>query len=360
MNPETPPTNIVDFLASKGIYPTRWQPHRPKDAYLYLCPFHADTNPSFSVHEDYKRWKCWTCGSGGIKKLTEMFGDDYTPPVRPTTKEKKTRTKGGGRFAGCTLSELAQAKNLPIEHLRSLGWQDATYAGKSVVAIPYQNGIRYRVGLTGDRFRWGKNTKVRLYGLDKLEEYRSSGWVLFVEGETDVAAGRLMDLPVIGVPGAATWKDEWVHQFQGCQIYVWKEPDQAGETFAKKLAESFWDVRIVEAPEGIKDLCELHDQCGDGAQGFFLSFWQRFRKTGRQRSPKMSELRIVISYLLSVVLTFILRRMKRPGKDGPATIASTIRVRGIYAVKRPVVNMRWSRRLGIAGTLTKTVNTNSV
>ncbi len=30
-----------------------------------LCPFHPDTNPSFSVYENSQRYRCWACGAQG-------------------------------------------------------------------------------------------------------------------------------------------------------------------------------------------------------------------------------------------------------------------------------------------------------
>jgi hypothetical protein len=259
-----------DILAERGNFPAKEQPHKPKDAYLYLCPFHADTDPSLSVHEDRVQWKCWAgCGSGGPGELRRLFGDNYVAPPRPAPAQKKSQ-KSETQIAGCTLAQLAKAKGLPIEYLRSLGWHDTTYAGKPAVAIPWPGGTHYRVNLDGKpKYLWAKGNKVSILGLDQLEIIRHIGWVLFVEGETDLAAGRLMGLPVVAIPGASTWKAEWALQFQGCQVYVWKEPGVGGETFMSKLADSFWDINVIDAPDGIKDLCDLHDQAGEGAVDFF-------------------------------------------------------------------------------------------
>jgi DNA primase len=259
-----------DILAQHGHFPAKEQPNKTKDAFLFRCPFHADTDPSFSLHADRQRWKCWAgCGQGGPKELLKRFGDDYVPPPKPAPAPKKAK-QTNNNIIGCTLGQLAKAKGLPVEYLRSLGWRDTTYSGKPAVAIPWPGGIHYRVNLDEKpKYLWKKGNKVSILGIERLEQIRRTGWVLIVEGETDYVAGLLMGLPVVAIPGASTWKDDWTLQFQGCHIYIWKEPGPGGESMAKKLAQAFWTVNIIEAPAGIKDLCELYDQSGAGARDFF-------------------------------------------------------------------------------------------
>jgi hypothetical protein len=284
----------LEILRQRGIVPAKEQPHKPKDAYLFQCPLpgHRDTNPSFSVHQGGNQWKCWSCGQdGGPTKLLQLLDGPAITPL-PKISAPKPKQKGTS-FTGCTLAQLSRAKNLTIEHLRNLGWYNTIYAGKPAVAIPYLDGLRYRVGLTGkDRFRWARGSKVGILGIDRLEAIRRIGWVLFVEGETDFAAGRLMGLPVMGIPGAGTWKDEWSLQFQGCQIYAWKEQDKGGETFVEKLGQSFWDIQIIDAPAGIKDLCDLYGQAGQGAGEFFeklKSEARRWRQTDSRKNVPHKE-----------------------------------------------------------------------
>jgi hypothetical protein len=263
-------SSSFDILAGRGHFPEREQPHRPKDAFLYRCPFHLDSNPSFSLHEDRMRWKCWAgCGQGGPGELLQRFGDGYVAPVRPAPKPKKVKSKSSS-FSGCALHQLSEAKGLPIQYLRSLGWHDTNYCGRTVVAIPWPGGTHYRINLDGKpKYLWKKGSKVSILGIDRLEEIRRGGWVLVAEGETDFAAGRLMGLPVVAIPGASTWQNEWTLQFQGCHIYVWKEPGPGGESMVRSLAKAFWMVNVIEAPAGIKDLVDLRDQSGAGAVDFF-------------------------------------------------------------------------------------------
>jgi hypothetical protein len=265
-------TTTLELLAAYGHFPVKAHPHRPKDAYLFLCPFHADTHPSLSVHADGTRWKCWAgCGQGGAAQMRDMLGGGTVPRL-PTaaSSPKKPVQKAAAPLQGCTLEQVADARGLPLAYLRSLGWRDATYAKVPAVAVPWPGGTHYRVNLDGKpKYKWQQGAQVSILGIERLEAVRRLGWVLFVEGETDYAAGLLLGLPVMALPGASTFKTEWAVQFQGCQIYVWQEPGQGGQTMVARLGEAFWDITIIAAPPGIKDLCDLYDQAGEGARALF-------------------------------------------------------------------------------------------
>jgi hypothetical protein len=261
-----------DILVERRHFPVKEQPHKPKDAWLYLCPFHADTDPSFSVHENGNQWKCWVCGiGGGPGELRRLFGDNYVAPPKPAPAQKESK-KSDTQIDGCTLAQLAEARGFTVKQLRSVGWYEEVYQGKTTITMPYKSMFRRRVSLNGGvKVKSQYRKPLELYDPhNRLEEIRRGEWVLFVEGETDTVAGWLIGLPVIGVPGASSFKKEWALQFQGIkEVYAWKEPDQGGETFVNKLAEAFCGVKVIEPPDGIKDLCELHDQAGEGALDFF-------------------------------------------------------------------------------------------
>jgi hypothetical protein len=290
-HPTAQEPTTLELLASRGIFPVKTHTQHPKDYYQFLCPLpgHAnDRNPSFYVHQDGIRWKCFVCGLGGRQgTLIRLLGSEPIARTPKPPKPAKKATKKEQTINGCTLAQLAAAKNLPIEFLRSLGWHDTIYQGKPAVAIPWPGGTHYRVNLEDKpKYFWKKGSHVSILGLERLEAVRRGGWVLFIEGETDYAAGLLMGLPVIALPGASTFKDEWALQFQGCQIYVWHEPDRGGETFVKTLDQVFYGVQVIKAPAGVKDLCDLHDQAGEGARRFFEELKSEARLWRQIDSPK--------------------------------------------------------------------------
>lgn len=52
--------NIVDLIQEGGTQLRKYGKH-----WKGLCPFHSDTNPSFTVTEETGRYKCWACGEAG-------------------------------------------------------------------------------------------------------------------------------------------------------------------------------------------------------------------------------------------------------------------------------------------------------
>ncbi len=217
-----------------------------------LCPAHDDKSPSLSVKEDVDGKVLIHCHAGckpeevvralGLDMFDLFVKKDYrkswgipsatTATVQPTT------------FA---LAEYAEAKALPIEFLKSLGLYDSKYKGGTSVAIPYFNEsgeavtTRFRLSLNGkdNRFRWKTGSKVLLYGLKRLEEFKDSPFIVLVEGESDCQTLWYHGIPALGIPGANNWKEEWAKHFETFEvIYVVVEPDKGGEATLEWIAKS--------------------------------------------------------------------------------------------------------------------------
>ena len=64
-------------------------------SYKGLCPFHADTNPSFSVTPEKKICKCFVCGSGGnsINFYSKIKNISYTEAIRELAKKYRINIK---------------------------------------------------------------------------------------------------------------------------------------------------------------------------------------------------------------------------------------------------------------------------
>lgn len=222
-----------------------------KGEYWALCPFHADSKiGSFAVGP--KGYKCFACGeSGGLAKLARHLGIAPEPAASAP--------------ANLTLAEYAAAKALDPTFLASLGVAESRYRGQTRLVMPYWDAHgnevarRYRFALAGDgRFRWRKGSKPILYGLWRLAEMRQRGQVVLVEGESDAHTAWQHGIPALGVPGANNFKGEWASDLDGLDVFVWREPDQGGETLVKDVGRALPDARVIVAPDGVKDASELH------------------------------------------------------------------------------------------------------
>ncbi|HSV31727.1 MAG TPA: hypothetical protein VLH40_06875 [Atribacteraceae bacterium] len=164
---------------------------------------------------------------------------------------------------GLTLEDLAAAKKLPVEFLRDLGLQTVKLQGGQAVRVPYltpageELAVRYRLALNGGaRFRWRKGDKTTLYGLQRIDHARSAGYVLLVEGESDCWSAWFHDVPALGIPGKTIWKTGWEAAVDGLQPYLWCEP--GAFDLVERVAKTAKNLRVIYAPDGIKDLSELH------------------------------------------------------------------------------------------------------
>lgn len=176
---------------------------------------------------------------------------------------------------GLTLVQYATAKRLPVAFLKELGLTDYTYRSIPAVRIPYRgvdgresSAVRYRLALEGkQKFEWNKGAKTGLYGLDRLAAARKDGRIIVVEGESDCHTLWFHHYPAVGLPGAATFKPEWVAHFEGIDVvHVIIEADTGGSALLKALAQlpaPFRNRISLVRLKDVKDPSALHLDSGD-------------------------------------------------------------------------------------------------
>ncbi|MEX1172884.1 MAG: hypothetical protein WEG56_09760, partial [Chloroflexota bacterium] len=237
------------------------------------CPAHEDRKPSLSIAvaaDGGVLLHCFVgCSRALIVSALGLHERDLQPPRpaapvlrgigsadRITAGPDPTGNDMGG---GLTLADLAAAKHLPAEFLRSLGC--ATDRGPSV-RVPYHDidgnlvRVRTRLAMTGDRFRWRKGDRPLPYGLWRLAEARTAGWLLLVEGETDCWTLWYHGIPALGIPGKSTWRPEWAEFLTGLDVFLWQEPD--AEDLVDRVARDLPGLWVIVAPHGTKDVSEAH------------------------------------------------------------------------------------------------------
>jgi len=269
------------------------RPQKTANGFLTWCPAHAD-DKSPSLHISEKNGKLLVhCFAGcpqeaviealknrglwpeakhmwGNKSIGKRRNSETPPSKCPKTRGNRCLTPGETPVkhlkhpnAGLTLTQLAEAKKLPLAFLKGLGLSDLKVKGQPRVVIPYMNqggevaAVRYRLSLNGpQRFIWRKGDRVLLYGLWTLAEIRKAGWCLLVEGESDCWVAWHLGLPALGLPGKTTFKPEWAEYFEGVRVFLWQEPDAL--ELPEKLVKHLPGLIVIRPQDGLKDISEAH------------------------------------------------------------------------------------------------------
>lgn len=217
-----------------------------------LCPFHEDSNNSFSADLKTGQWHCFAEDRGGnfISFWAELHGIDtkeaYKQILAAYGVEQETeedRKKAEVRRRSYSVSQYAFEKRLPEEWLKSECCVETKKDrdGTTWMKIPYLNADRkeatYRRRYAHKDFRWkaGSSGKICLYGEWRIEAVRAAGSVALVEGESDTQSMWYMSIPCLGVAGASMFKPHQAGILQDLKVYIHQEPDQGGETFLQKV-----------------------------------------------------------------------------------------------------------------------------
>lgn len=112
----------------------------------------------------------------------------------------------------------------------------------------------------GDRFRNTTGANPIPYNADALLEARATGSKVFVcEGATDTLALAQSGRLVVGIVGTGGFKPAWLEAFEGLDVYLALDSDEAGRKAAKTITKLFLDAghrapKVVKLPEGVKDV----------------------------------------------------------------------------------------------------------
>lgn len=256
---------------------------------LALCPFHDESNPSFSVDLRTGKWHCFAEDESGnfvsfwakihnvdtteaYKAILEKYGVSQEKP-KPTPKKKND----SGSLGSYSLEQYSTDKKLPVDFLQDVCRVSTgrERSGTTYLKMPYirtdgqESTCRKRYA--NKEFRWmkGASGKICLYGEWRIQAMKEAGWAILVEGESDTQSLWYMGLPAIGIAGASMFKTEQTETLQGLKLYIHKEPDQGGETFTEKLFRGLKDggfngevYQWECAALGIKDPSQVYMEHG--------------------------------------------------------------------------------------------------
>ncbi len=254
---------IVDYRAEYTAVLSKSKLKDNGDSLLALCPFHEDSNPSFSVDLTTGKWHCFTEDESGnfvsfwakingidtaeaYKAILAKYGVAQEKPKPAPKQQKQSANSNLGAYS---IEQYSADKKLPVDFLRDtcrVSTGRERY-GPTYLKVPYIKAdgqeSTYRKRFAKKKFLWktGSSGKICLYGEWRLQAIKETGRVLLVEGESDTQSLWYMGLPAMGVAGASMFKPEQAEILQGLKIYVHKEPDQGGETFTEKVYRGLKD-----------------------------------------------------------------------------------------------------------------------
>ncbi len=189
------------------------------DNWRARCPF-CDKNKHFFANEKNKLFDCKSCGvRGNFEKFLELIA------ARNVT-----------MMTSKALRKLSKDRKLPEEAFKlwDIGWDGKHYTiptynfqGKVVDVRSWKpdsnRGVMStpgaHVGLLGGK-QIGKRIEEKVYVCEGEWDTLALDWLLRKLGKNGV---------VVGVPGASTFKQEWIGYFSGREVQLLYDRDEAGD-----------------------------------------------------------------------------------------------------------------------------------
>lgn len=160
--------------------------------------------------------------------------------------------------------EYLASRGIPIKTPFGLGYVTEPLPGhemyRGCLAIPYLRWSQWRGWSVADiRFRrldgekpkymTMPGSKPRLFNTHALTKYSKD--IAITEGEIDSITADLAGVPAVGVPGAQMWKPFFRELFMGYRnVNILADGDEAGMDFAKSVAKTLPNARIIPMPDG--------------------------------------------------------------------------------------------------------------
>lgn len=238
------------------------------------CPF-CDKEDKFYVNENNGLWDCKVCGlSGNFQKFLEYIVKRNCQDLRPRN-----------------LLKLANNRKLPEKAFKNIkiGFYNGKYTFPVFDVMGKVQDIRiYKLGTN---IVATANCKTGLWGVNKLVKTDTSIPVYICEGEWDgIALNWLINKinksgVVVAVPGANTFKKEWINYFEDRKVICLYDNDDAGnegKNIAKlRLSNIAKSIKYIKWPNNLPNGFDIRD---------FIVKWAIAKKRPKSCFKKIHEM----------------------------------------------------------------------
>lgn len=219
------------------------------------CPFCMKPNKLY-VNPDNGGWDCKSCQKKG-----------YPPQFLGYLGEKYAKNLNGD-----PLARLVENRGIPAEVLIEwgVGWDGARYT--ILCKDPSGKAVDLRVWKPGGPLMSTKGASTGLFGIENIP--KGKGTVYLCEGEWDTMALSALakklkkDVCTVGVPGAGTFKKEWIAALHNKNVIVLYDNDEAGENGERVVLNRLKGVasslQFIQWPGDVPDGFDVRDWVGYG------------------------------------------------------------------------------------------------
>jgi len=279
------------------------------------CPFHDDGHPSFVVYPETASFHCFGCRVSGdvidfvrradglsFREALERLSDGAAPPRRDRVPEERlslddrmiltaacgvyhetllqmpkalgyleergvglplARRCRLGYSDGRSLRQYLQRRRMSLKRASQMGllWRDGGETMASRVVIPELRGGQC-IWMVGRALDDARQPKYRGLSLPKpilgYERVRGRPRVFVTEGAFDYLTGMSWGLSICAVLGTQVRAERLAFLQRARRVLIAFDSDEPGREAASDLARRLGArARIVELPEGVKDLNDL-------------------------------------------------------------------------------------------------------
>ena len=225
----------VDFLSLAKEYGIELK--RNGRVYQGLCPFHSDSNPSFTIYPNTNSCYCFGCKKGGtifdfvmlkegvdFKQALEILANKADIPVRNTKPKKVVKIYDYVDAKGKLSFQLIRYHPKEFKFRKPNGKGEWNWNLDRVTLIPYN-----------------------LPNVAKAER------VIIVEGEKDAETLNQLGYTATTNPfGAGKWHDEYSTYFKGKEVIIIPDNDKIGREHSNQVARSLCNIaksiKILDLP----------------------------------------------------------------------------------------------------------------